>query len=714
MLSYIVFFSILIISLYLGCLVYYNNPKGKDNKIFLLLIIWLLFWLIVNYLENEAIPPNWRIIFFKADFLLAPILGYFWFLFCYNFLEEKHLSKLRNCLFILSVVVIDILIFSNLIINRIDAQKEAIEYNFGPLFPLYAFFILFFFVGGSVILFFKYRRLRGIKKMQTLYVLVGFLITSIIGATLNLFFQSILPIELFRFSTYIIIILISITSLAIIRHHLFDIRYIIQRGIIYSALLVIIISVYLVLTFVFGYFFQKFTNIAIIMAAGITTIIGIYGAPFIEKYFRRITDRIFFKDKYDYSKAIYELSEVLNKNINLEIVLKEISKKLKEILRIKNIRIILPRRGLIYDDQGNFRPSRERFPEEFIKNIEKDKSPILIHSEISYLRKEAKEREGFASYIKTLDQVEYLGKKYKIAITLPVFLENELIGLITLGDKLSGDLYTGEDINLLKTLSYQVAVALEKSQLYEKVKNYSRDLEEIVQKRTAKLMSLQEEQRQMMLEIAHGLQTPLTIIKGELSILEEQVKDKERVKILEKEIDRTSKFIYDMLRLAKLETDKDFKKEKINLSELIKELIESFEIITQEKNIKIISSIASKITILGVKSELEELITNLVSNSVKYMFDERVKKIIIKLIRKNDKIEISIEDTGIGISQQNLTHLFTRFYRVKDTKGATKRGTGLGLAICKRIAERHKGTIKAESKVGQGTKFTIQLPITED
>jgi len=570
MLSYVFFFLILVFSLYLGCLVYYKNPKGRDNRLFLALIIWLLFWLIANYFENEALPANWRIVFFKADFILAPILGYYWFLFCHDFLEKRQISKSKNYLLIISVIIIVSLIFTDLIINNIDTHEKIIKYDFGILFSLYALFIFIYFVGGSIILFFKYKRFKGIKRIQILYILIGFLLTSIIGATVNLFLQSLLPVEIFRFSTYAIIILIVFASYAIVRHHLFDIRSIIQRGIIYSALLAIIVGFYLIVVFILGYFFQKITNVAMIISAGLITIIGILGFPPLEKYFRRLTDRIFFKDKYDYSKAIYELSEVLNKNINLKTLLAETASKLKSILKVKRVNIILPKQNLIFDEYNKSRKPKEKLPDNFIKITEQGRLSILIHSEIPLLIETAREERDSSDYIKALKQAEHYSHKYKLEVLLPILLEKELIGLVTLGEKLSGEIYTQEDINLLKTLSYQMATALEKSQLFEKVKKYSRELEERVEERTAKIKELQEEQRQMMLEIAHDLQTPLTIIKGELGVLGKKAKDDKKIKTFEKSIDRISKFIYDMMRLFSLEVkDKDFKRETINLSELL-------------------------------------------------------------------------------------------------------------------------------------------------
>jgi signal transduction histidine kinase len=300
-------------------------------------------------------------------------------------------------------------------------------------------------------------------------------------------------------------------------------------------------------------------------------------------------------------------------------------------------------------------------------------------------------------------------------MTVRILLEEKLIGVIMFGEKKSGDLFSNEDINLLKTFSYQAGVALERARLFEEVKNYSLQLENKVEQRTAKIKGLQEEQRKMMLEIAHGLQTPLTIMKAELSQLEVDSEECKKLKGMEKSIDRISRFIYDMLKLAKIENEsKTAKMEKIDFSNLLLELIESLEIITEEKGIKIINNIEPGIFIKGDSHELAELVTNLASNSVKYIRDSNKKEIEINLLKIDEKINLTFKDTGIGIKQENLAHLFERFYRVENENEPEIKGTGLGLAICKKIIDRHGGKIDVESQVGKGTKFIIIMPIIKN
>ncbi|MCK4540463.1 hypothetical protein KAU09_04905 [Candidatus Parcubacteria bacterium] len=705
----LLFIFIIISSLFLGVLVYRNNPRGLDNRYFLIFNFLLVFWLVANYLENEMINEKLRIIFLYADFVISPIWGYFWFLFCYSFLENKKINKIINYIFIFLLFFITIItLTTGLVIKKVYFYNNILNFDTGALHLLFAAIILFSFVGGSVILFFKYRRFQNKKKIQTLYVLIGFSLASVVVATVNLFFQNKLTVDLYRLGNSFLVFIIIFTSYAIIKHQLLDIKVVIQRGIIYSILFSVVVGVYLILMFLLGFFFQQTTDVAMMLAALTTTMVCVYTVPIIERYFKKWTDKIFFKDKYDYSEAVFSLSEVLNKNIGLNTLLKESAKRLKSILKIKDLRIVLPKQNILLDTKGEVKVKSLGFIKDSVKAIADDDRAYLDHSEIPSLLKSTD--KGSEEY-KALKMAEIYGKKFNISLTVPIKLENKLMGLLALGKKLSGDIYTGEDYNLLKTFSIQAGVALEKAQLYEKVKNYSKDLEQKVKERVSEIQALQEGQKQMMLEISHGLQTPLTIIKGELHNLENQVADKNNIKYLEKNLDRISMFIYDMLRLARMENQKDkFEKEKFDLSGLLFDLIENFKIITSEKNISLKSSIEKKIFFNGSKKEIEELIMNIVSNSVKYFGDKKNNEINFTLKKKSGIIELSIADTGVGIRKEKIPKLFSRFYRA----GKDNRGTGLGLAICKEIVNRHLGEIKVESKEGEGAKFIISLPLIKN
>lgn len=660
----LLFISLVISSFYLGCLVYFKNPKGLDNRFFLYMIFGLVFWSIASYLENEGLPDPLRIFFLKADFIIAPIFGYYYFLFCYSFLENKRPSKYVNLALVSICVLLAASVAAGLVIANIAINNNLVIYSHALLFPLFASGIFFYFLGGPIILFCKYRRLTGRKKMQALYVLIGFLLTTLVVATVTLFFQEKISIELYRVMTSGFIILTGFTSYAIIKHHLFDIRSIIQRGLVYIGLFSLIIFFYLVILWIAGFVYRASSDSVAVVVAIITTILGIFSVPPIEKYFRKMTDRIFYKDKYDYSLAVCELSEILNKNIELDQIISKALVSIKKTLKIHKIKIILLYKNIIADEREHYLSFDKKPYDHLFAFTQKTKIAMYVHSENEFFTNDLKPIKPAQRDEEIRKQIADLCDQNNSEVLVSIFFEEQIIALLSLGEKMSGEFYDKDDMNLLKTFSYQAGLALAKSRLYDQLKEYSVMLERKVSHRTEKIQKLQEEQKQMMFEIAHGLQTPLTIIKNELGELQEQTKDTKTIELIEKSIDRVSVYVYRMLKLARLENDQQpTKKEKVNLSELLNELIEEYKIIAEDKGVNIIHAgqIKPNIGVFGDKDELSELITNIVSNALKFMKETGEKIIQIRLSSDGKNSELAISDNGVGISQEQLDKVLTGF-----------------------------------------------------
>ena len=304
--------------------------------------------------------------------------------------------------------------------------------------------------------------------------------------------------------------------------------------------------------------------------------------------------------------------------------------------------------------------------------------------------------------------MKQMGHAYDAELAVPIMLEKKLLGILFVGKKRSEEPYEKIDIDLLENFSSQIAVALEKALLYKQVAEHSVLLERRVTERTHEIHVLQQAEQQMMLDISHGLQTPLTIIKNELGKIKSHSPKLGELATFEKSIDKASKFVYDLLRLAHLDTIHNEAYEVVNFSGLLSEVVEYFEIPANEQRIAVHTMIEPSARIRGEKEELTEAISNLLSNAVKYMREDGERNIFISLAVRHELVLLTIRDTGIGISSEDIPHLFERFYRVKQ-RNKTK-GTGLGLSITKQIIARHGGTIAVESTVDHGSSFIISLP----
>ena len=230
----------------------------------------------------------------------------------------------------------------------------------------------------------------------------------------------------------------------------------------------------------------------------------------------------------------------------------------------------------------------------------------------------------------------------------------------------------------------------------------------------AQQLAKQEETRQKFIsDISHEFQTPLTSIQGFANILKEEDLPKEqRVKyanIILYNSKRLSSLAKNMLQLTLLDREEiELELTNYSLVEQMNRVISTQENQAMEKNIEIVFEMPKKeIFIEGDEQRLEQVWTNIISNAIKYTNEGGLITITMK---KNSKdIEISIEDTGIGMSKEVVSHIFERFYR--EDKARNVEGNGLGLAIVKSIVDLHHGKIDILSQVDVGTNFIVRLPI---
>ncbi len=570
-------------------------------------------------------------------------------LFSLVFPDNKTTSKKILFLLSLPTLLLSFNIYTDLLIKSVTVINNSITGTFGPLMSLYQFFAPLYIFGSIFIIFKKYRKAFSQERNKIGYVLLGILISMGIAVITN----AILPLwfkiySLNSVGPFFSICMVSLTTYAIIKHQFLDIKIVIQRGIIYSILLSSITATYLSFVFTLEYLFHQTNETVVFISALVTTLIGIFGVPPLQLFFQKITDRIFFKDKYNYAKVLDMLTEVLNKNIILE----TITNKTSELL-------------------------------------------------VTHMKS-----ESVTFSFKSDNKI----KKIESILSIPIRSNKKNIGLLNLGAKRSGDPYTQEDVSLLKTFASQAAVAIEKASLYQQVKEYTKTLEQRIKDRTSDILKLQKEQEMMILEISHGLQTPLTIMKGELYLLKKQGVVSERVDVLDRSIDRISAFIYKMLSLAHVKkTEEADRMKEQNLSAILRGISLSFQNQMERDGIIFTQNIEENIIMLGKKDNLEELVSNLLENAIKYMSPDRVKKISLSLSQNTKQIRITVKDSGVGISEEHIHHIFERFYRVKNDSTKSIEGTGLGLVICKKIVELHKGTITVESTINIGTMFTIKF-----
>jgi two-component system, sensor histidine kinase and response regulator len=214
--------------------------------------------------------------------------------------------------------------------------------------------------------------------------------------------------------------------------------------------------------------------------------------------------------------------------------------------------------------------------------------------------------------------------------------------------------------------------------------------------------------------IGHELKSPINAVESYLRIInEKQIGENidDYKNMIERSIERINgmrTLITDMLDLTRVESQNgDNYKKDYNISDIAKRIIDTLEPMTEQKNVKVYTDIPSNCTFFCNENEINIIFNNLISNAIKYNVDNG--KVFVNIMSEKDQISIIVEDTGIGMTQEESDTLFQEFVRIKNKQTQNIEGSGLGLSILRKIVDKYSGTVKVESEAGKGSKFIVTL-----
>lgn len=243
----------------------------------------------------------------------------------------------------------------------------------------------------------------------------------------------------------------------------------------------------------------------------------------------------------------------------------------------------------------------------------------------------------------------------------------------------------------------------------------TRQLSEAFNKMLGRLKLLDESREEFVSNVSHELKTPMTSMKVLADSLLEQDNVpaemyKEFMEDIAREIDRENQIITDLLSLVKMDrTGQTVNIQSVNINELLEKILRLIKPIAEKKNVEILMESFRPVTAEVDETKLALAISNLVENAVKYNHENGW--VHVSLNADHKYFYIKVEDSGIGIPEEDQAHIFERFYRVDKSHSRELGGTGLGLAIARSAVIVHRGSIRVHSNKGEGTTFTVRIPL---
>lgn len=381
---------------------------------------------------------------------------------------------------------------------------------------------------------------------------------------------------------------------------------------------------------------------------------------------------------------LLEIGQQLNSTLDLGALLRKIISAAEELTNTEASSILLldPRSGdLRFEITSNLNPNQT---ESIVIPMEGSTAGWIVkHGEPRVIEDVTREPSHYQGVD---DTIEFTTRNL---LGVPMRAHNRVIGVLEALNKYNGEPFNEHDVRTLTILASQAAIAIENARLFQ--------------------------QSDFIAEMVHELRTPLFALKASSALLLRPDLPPERageiISSMQGETDRLIRMTSDFLDLARLESGRTHL--DITEFELPGLLYESVEIVRQQASEKhlTLQLHSEDFTVRGDRGKIKQVVLNLLTNAIKY--NRENGSIVVRTRLSPDHgqpfVELSVADSGFGISSDNQKNMFQKFYRVADTAGFTQ-GTGLGLVIAKHIVEAHSGHIWLESEPGIGSTFYITVP----
>ncbi len=520
-----------------------------------------------------------------------------------------------------------------------------------------------------------------------------------------------------------------IFAVGLFKHDLLDMGILIKKSLVYSLLTAFLTCLYALIIIMADKVFKNFNfSDSIYFPICFFLLIAFVFGPLKSKI-QIVIDRIFYKGKYDYQKTIKRVSQLIVSVLDYEEIGKLLMDTIVDTMKVRHCALFL--RDASGSSFLDFSIRGEPIDQERSILINKDTGVIkfMKNQRRPVMRKNLKQKISSPKISDVLKDMDGLGAE----AVFPMIFEENLNGFIVLGEKLSGDLFTREDMDLLETLAGQSSLAVENARSYKLLNDLNENLEKRVKERTTDLKhALSEKERtqemlirseslaaigQLVAGVAHELNNPLTTVTSLVQATIEDIEqwDKRQpfdpdliddLKFADTELARAKSIVASLLGLSR---QTQTYSEAVSINSVVKDALRIMHNQYKHHDLEIVEKYDRDLPdIQGNFANLGQVALNIIKNAIQSVID--IKGVIyIDTWFDSDKSQVvfSCKDTGSGIPESIRQDIFKPFFTTKEVG----RGTGLGLYICHEIVRKHGGTIKLRDIDGPGAVFEVKLPI---
>lgn len=705
------------------------RSKTALNIAFALFSYTVSIWIVANYIGANYKDHDFARYFVHIDFATGALVSFtFWYLTSVLLHEPSVPLSVHRVMrrlgwlfsaFVIAAIYVSLSPWA-VVVNSSADGPLTVDYNSG--FLLYTILLGLMLLAGLINLGFAWFYGKGATRRQMSVITRGFAAGALLLGFANLVLPQITKSEQLNLIggnlSYLgILAFIIATAYAIIRHRLFDIRLVVARSLAYVGSLGFVSIVYglLVLgaaSLLFDLYFSIWTLVFLSIATGVAALVFAR----LKKWFDRQTNRLFYQDAYDPQNLFNTLNKVLVSSLDIKLLAERSAGVISENIKPLYCAVALSQGTTKYRIFG-------------------DKISELEHLDIAKIGKLASKPHRAVIVTDFLDTEKYgllRETLHNSNVSIVVRLTQnprdsvEGLGYILLGPKKSGSPYTKQDVLTLESVANGLVVAIQNALRFEETQRFNIVLQDKVEQATRKLRRTNQKLRELddtkddfISMASHQLRTPLTSVKGYLSMVLEgdagEVNETQK-KMLGQAFSSSQRMVYlisDLLNVSRLKTGKFvIDATPTSLADMIDEEMQQLTETAKARNLTLNYHKPDNFPALELdETKTRQVVMNFIDNAIYYT--PSGGQIDVQLEQTPLGYELRVVDNGIGVPKSEQHHLFTKFYRAGNARKARPDGTGLGLFMAKKVVLAQGGNMIFDSKEGKGSTFGFRFPLTK-
>ncbi|UTX51524.1 GAF domain-containing protein [Candidatus Saccharibacteria bacterium TM7i] len=576
-------------------------------------------------------------------------------------------------------------------------------------YMIYGIYFLSYFSIGVYGMFAQMRRTR--KKQQLYvrlqYITFAYLISGIIGAWFNLILPWTGDYNYIWIGPLGLLLFVPIVYIAIAKYGLFDVRSAVLRAATYTLALAALAGVYYLLAYAVSVvvFRGSVSNEMSISPINVllALVLAFLFQPF-KRFFDKLTNSIFYRSMYSTDELYSQLNTLIRSTPPLRALLQGSSELISKALKAEFVTFF------IYREDG--RPTMVVGSEGHKKIAPADVHMFDDLREPLYIEDSRMSSPMYRLFV-----------SHRLSIVVPLYHADQVVGVMCLGDHRTSR-YSNRDLRVLRVIAGELVVGIQNALAIQEIKSLNDNLKQRIDAATkelrrnnTQLRRLDKTKDEFISMASHQLRTPLTSIKGYISMLIDgdlgKVTTQQR-EVLEEAFSSSERMVHligDFLNVSRLQTGKFvIEKRTTDFATLVESEVNALRQSAESRELELQYAKPKNIPTLELDADkFRQVIMNFIDNALYYSKSGSAIKITLK--KTADAVEFRVKDTGIGVPESEQAGLFGKFFRASNARRTRPDGTGVGLFLAKKVVADHHGEIIFESKEGKGSTFGFRLPL---